>query len=79
MKTKRILVFLLIIIFLALISIYYPKFTGKSILDSDTEYQKEEAFVNRVIDGDTIEAEVNDSKETIRLWVTERTHGPSAQ
>lgn len=54
MKTKRLLVFFLVIFILAVLSIYYPKLTGKSISDSDIEYEKETVFVSRVIDGDTI-------------------------
>lgn len=45
----RLLIFVMIIFGLALISIYYPEFNANVI------YEKEEVFVLRVIDGDTIE------------------------
>jgi len=47
------------IFLLALLSIYYPEPTGKTI----QQYEKESAFVIRVIDGDTIKTD----KGTIRL------------
>lgn len=64
---KRLIIFLLIIILLALLSYYYPYLqsitTGKSIINDDINYQKEPAFVTRVVDGDTIETNLG----TIRL------------
>lgn len=63
MKIKRLLAFFLIIGFLVLLAYYYPKFSGQAISDSNINYQREEVFVNRVIDGDTIEAD----RGTIRL------------
>ena len=58
MKIKRLLAFLLIIILLGLLAYFYPQVeslaTGKSISQTNANYQKEPAFVNRVIDGDTI-------------------------
>lgn len=63
MMWKRLLVFVIIIFLLGLLSIYYPKLTGEAI----NEYEKEKAVVVRVIDGDTIEAEINDSIQKIRL------------
>jgi len=62
MKTKRLLIFLFIIILLVLLSIYYPKFTGEAVSDNQ-EYEKENCFVNRVIDGDTLIC----GNQTIRL------------
>ena len=62
MKLKRLLVFLLIIILLGFLAYYYPKFTGESI-SNNQEYEKENCFVNRVIDGDTLVC----SNQTIRL------------
>jgi len=50
---KRALVFILVIAFLVLLSIYYPKFTGEAVIDNN-KYQREKCFVGRVIDGDTI-------------------------
>ena len=58
MKFKRLLIFILIIILLGLLAYFYPQVeslaTGKSISPTNTDYSKEPAFVNRVIDGDTI-------------------------
>ncbi len=62
MVLKRLLIFLGIILFLALLSVYYPYLTGEAVFDS-VVYEKEKCFVNRVIDGDTL---VCDNK-TIRL------------
>jgi micrococcal nuclease len=59
MQKKRFLIFCLIIFLLAILSIYYPEKTGKTI----EEYEKEPAFAIRIIDGDTIETD----KGTIRL------------
>ncbi|MDP1728655.1 MAG: thermonuclease family protein, partial [archaeon] len=53
MSAKRITIFLLVLITLSLISIYYPTLTGNAT--KSTEYPLEEAILNRVIDGDTIE------------------------
>lgn len=59
---KRVLIFLGIILFLALLSVYYPYLTGeKEVFGKD--YEKESCFVNRVIDGDTLVCD----NETIRL------------
>lgn len=65
MKTKRILIFLIIIIALGFLAYYYPRLTGEAVNDNNNniEYQREDVFVNRVIDGDTIET----SNGTIRL------------
>ena len=61
MRLKRIAAFFLIIFLLSIFSYFYPKLTGESI--EDNEYEKETTFVNRVIDGDTIETDIG----TIRL------------
>jgi endonuclease YncB( thermonuclease family) len=61
MKTKRLFIFLLIIILLALLSIHYPNFTGEAIKEDN--YEKEKCFVERVIDGDTMVC----GNQTIRL------------
>ncbi len=47
--------------FLGLLSIYYPRLTGKVVKEVD--YDLEDCFVNRVIDGDTLVCD----NETIRL------------
>lgn len=51
---KRLLVFLFIIILLGTLAYYYPYLTGETVRDSNVQYQKESAFVIRIIDGDTI-------------------------
>jgi len=53
MKAKRLLIFFLVIFFLSIFSIIYPRLTGQAI--KNEEYQKEPATLLRVIDGDTIE------------------------
>ncbi len=62
MKTKRIFIFIIVIVLLGILSVYYPELTGKSISNSQ-EYERKEVFVSRIIDGDTIET----SNGTIRL------------
>ncbi|MEK6859400.1 MAG: hypothetical protein AABX54_01165 [Nanoarchaeota archaeon] len=59
---KRLVIFLLIIIVLGLLAYYYPYLTGKSV-SNNINYEREKAFVLRVIDGDTIETDLG----TIRL------------
>ena len=59
MNKKKLLVFVLIIVFLSLFSVYYPVLSGKIIKNFD----KETCFVDRVIDGDTLVCD----NETIRL------------
>lgn len=61
MKRKRLFVFIIIIIFLGLLAVYWPKLTGEDWKGED--YEKQECFVNRVIDGDTLVC----NNETIRL------------
>jgi micrococcal nuclease len=65
--TKRLFIFLIIIVALALLSIFWPQLTGKSISNSNQDYQKEPAIVTRVVDGDTIHVKINGEEETIRL------------
>lgn len=66
MKLNRFFIFVIVIILLALLSIYYPHLTGESISDSQN-YERESAFVTRVIDGDTVKVNLNGNEETIRL------------
>ena len=54
MKTKRILIFLLIIVLLGILAYFYPYLTGETVSDINQEYEKENCFVGRVIDGDTL-------------------------
>ena len=59
MKLKRAFIFIIIVILLSFLAYYYPNIqslaTGKSISSpTDTNFQKETVFVDRVIDGDTI-------------------------
>ncbi len=64
MKLKRLFIFLLIILALAIFSYFYPALTGNITNNQQqTTYQKEPAFVTKVIDGDTIETDLG----TIRL------------
>jgi hypothetical protein len=50
---KRILIFIIIIIFLGALSIFYPYLTGEKTINP-VEYERETIFVERVIDGDTL-------------------------
>jgi len=54
MKNKRFFIFILIILALSILSIYYPKLTGNAT-QTQVNYEKETAILNRVVDGDTIE------------------------
>jgi len=67
MSAKRILIFFLVISLLGLLSVYYPKLTGEATKTQAQEYPKEQAILERVIDGDTIEALVNNETWKIRL------------
>ncbi|MBS3075974.1 thermonuclease family protein [Candidatus Pacearchaeota archaeon] len=65
---KRLLMFLLIIILLGILAYYYPYLTGNATNNQQqTNYQKEPAFVTKVIDGDTIKAEIDGTEYSIRL------------
>ncbi len=64
---KRLFIFLLIILLLALLSYYWPQLTGQSIANSPAEYPKEPALVTRIVDGDTIHLNIDYKDETIRL------------
>ena len=50
---KRVLIFIIIIIFLGALSVFYPYLTGEKSFGG-VEYERETAFVTRVIDGDTL-------------------------
>lgn len=63
---KRLLIFLGIILGLSLLSIFYPYLTGEKSINP-VEYEREEAFVTRVIDGDTLVYEINNISYTCRL------------
>ncbi len=65
MKLKRLFIFLIIILSLAILSYFYPYLTGNVTTNNQpqTTYQKEPAIVLKVIDGDTIETNLG----TIRL------------
>ncbi len=58
---KRVLVFILIIILIYGFSVHFSRLTGK--VAENIEYEKQSAFLLRVIDGDTIETD----NGTIRL------------
>lgn len=64
MSSRRILIFILIILALSLISILYPKLTHPI---TKNYYLTEQAILERVIDGDTIEAKVGNETWKIRL------------
>jgi len=66
MKFKRFLIFILVIILLSLLAVYYPYITGKAI-SNNIEYEREQAFVTRVIGGDTLVYEINNISYTCRL------------
>lgn len=55
MKIKRLLVFFIVIFLLSILSLIYPSLTGEVV---NNEYEKEEAILLRVIDGDTIETDL---------------------
>jgi micrococcal nuclease len=57
---KRLFVFLLIIILLGLLSVYWPNITGNAINNQQqTNYQRENAVVTKIVDGDTIHVRIN--------------------
>lgn len=65
---KRLTIFFIIILILAMLSIYWPKITGNTTNNQQpTTYKRESAIVTRIVDGDTIKAMVNNKEETIRL------------
>ncbi len=55
---KRVLIFILILIGLGLLSVYYPRLTGKVISENDYNYEKEQAVLIRAVDGDTIKTDL---------------------
>jgi len=70
MNFKKLFIFLLIIFFLALLSVYYQslKTNFKNLVENKKiNYEFEKAFVIRVIDGDTIEVKNDNGKYEVRL------------
>lgn len=71
MKLKRLFIFVVIIILLGLLAYYYPYIqstvSGKAISSNSQDYQKEPAFVTRVVDGDTIEVRLENNLQKVRL------------
>jgi len=63
---KRVLIFFGIIILLTLLSVFYPYLTGEKTINP-VEYERETAFVTRVIDGDTLVYEINNISYTCCL------------
>ena len=63
MKIKRLLIFFLIIVLLAILSIYQTNPTGNQIRD----YQAEQSTIIKTIDGDTINVLINGEEKTIRM------------
>jgi endonuclease YncB( thermonuclease family) len=65
---KRLFVFFLILLILALLSFYWPNLTGESVVNDNEEYKMEPAVVTKIVDGDTIHVKIeNGSEEIIRL------------
>lgn len=62
MKIKRIIVFFLVLFLLGTLSYFQPRLNGNF-----ANYEPQTAKVIRVIDGDTIEVQIKESKETVRL------------
>ena len=63
MRFKRLFIFVLVIVILGIISISLEEgisFRAVFSDDSDVKYEFEEVFVERVIDGDTIRADIGD-------------------
>lgn len=69
MKLKRVLVFLIILIILILIGMIFNNLTGNVVSNNKKAGidEKQEIFVKKVVDGDTIKADVNGKEESIRL------------
>ena len=65
MNPRRILTFFLVILLLALLSIYYPKITSNAT--TNAEYPLEYATLERVIDGDTIVYRIGNTSLHARL------------
>ena len=66
MKNKRFFIFILIILAHSLLSIYYPKLTGNAT-STQVNYEKEEAILERVVDGDTIIYRIGNISQSCRL------------
>lgn len=60
---KRVMIFFGVILFLGLLSIFYPYLEGDKEVIKNKDYEFEGCFVNRIIDGDTIVCD----NQTIRL------------
>jgi micrococcal nuclease len=61
---KRLLMFLLIIILLGLLSVYWPKLSGNVIYNNlKADYSKENAYVTKIVDGDTIHVKINGNEK----------------
>jgi micrococcal nuclease len=58
MQYRKFIIFILVLCILGSIAYVYPEKSGRVV--EDTDYEKEPAFVIRVIDGDTIESDLGD-------------------
>lgn len=70
MSLKRIFVFFLVVFLLGLFSYFYPQvqeITGNTINQEQTEYPKEPAILERVVDGDTIVYRIDNITYNCRL------------
>lgn len=72
MKLKRLLWFLGIIILLGVLSVYLPRLTGKSVVDSAVEYPRKIVLITRVIDGDTVQDYTGQSYRLLGLNTPEK-------
>jgi endonuclease YncB( thermonuclease family) len=70
MISKRPIYFLLILLVLGIISYIYPSLTGNSI---SNYYQSEEIILSRVVDGDTIKDQFNQSYRLLGINTPEKT------
>lgn len=70
---KRLIIFALIVFMLLLIGYFWPKISGMFVfsqvntLESSVKDSKEVVYVERVIDGDTIEVRFNNTLQNVRL------------
>lgn len=69
MKSKRFIYFLLIIFILGIISYIYPSLTGNPVANY---YSTEEITITRVLDGDTVKDQYNQSYRLLGINAPER-------
>jgi micrococcal nuclease len=69
MKSKRFIYFLLIILALGILSYFYPSLTGNQVANY---YSTEEIIITRVLDGDTIKDQYNQSYRLLGINAPEK-------